>query len=58
MFMAEEEATALSVWTVACLCGSLRLENVSLCYSLEFGSSILMSIKGTFLLHCFVSPLP
>ncbi|KAF7112787.1 hypothetical protein RHSIM_RhsimUnG0192400 [Rhododendron simsii] len=25
---AEEEATALSVWTVACLCGSLRLENV------------------------------
>ncbi|KAL6974605.1 hypothetical protein U1Q18_028788 [Sarracenia purpurea var. burkii] len=26
--MAEEEATALSVWAVACLCGSLRLENV------------------------------
>lgn len=25
---AEEEATALSVWTVACLCGSLRLEHV------------------------------
>ncbi|KAI8553370.1 hypothetical protein RHMOL_Rhmol05G0010300 [Rhododendron molle] len=25
---AEEEATALSAWTVACLCGSLRLENV------------------------------
>ncbi|KAF8370134.1 hypothetical protein HHK36_005911 [Tetracentron sinense] len=25
---AEEEATALSVWTVACICGSLRLENV------------------------------
>ncbi|XP_044463921.1 uncharacterized protein LOC123194655 isoform X1 [Mangifera indica] len=25
---AEEEATALSTWTVACLCGSLRLENV------------------------------
>ncbi|TXG61641.1 hypothetical protein EZV62_013004 [Acer yangbiense] len=26
--LAEEEATALSAWTVACLCGSLRLENV------------------------------
>lgn len=26
--LAEEEATALSVWTVACICGSLRLENV------------------------------
>ncbi|KAL7258290.1 hypothetical protein ACSBR1_004419 [Camellia fascicularis] len=26
--MAEEEATALSVWAVACLCGFLRLENV------------------------------
>ncbi|XP_010261918.1 PREDICTED: uncharacterized protein LOC104600578 isoform X2 [Nelumbo nucifera] len=26
--LAEEEATALSVWTVACVCGSLRLENV------------------------------
>lgn len=26
---AEEEATALSAWTVACMCGSLRLENVS-----------------------------
>lgn len=26
--LAEEEATALSVWAVACLCGSLRLENV------------------------------
>lgn len=26
--MAEEEATALSVWSVACICGSLRLENV------------------------------
>ncbi|KAH9763248.1 UDENN domain-containing protein [Citrus sinensis] len=25
---AEEEATALSAWTVACMCGSLRLENV------------------------------
>ncbi|KAJ4708779.1 DENN domain containing protein [Melia azedarach] len=25
---AEEEATALSAWTVACICGSLRLENV------------------------------
>ncbi|KAJ4952740.1 hypothetical protein NE237_029572 [Protea cynaroides] len=24
----EEEATALSVWTVACICGSFRLENV------------------------------
>lgn len=27
--MAEEEATSLSVWAVACLCGSLRLEHVS-----------------------------
>ncbi|XP_043721329.1 uncharacterized protein LOC122668844 [Telopea speciosissima] len=27
-FLAEEEATALSVWTVACICGSFRLENV------------------------------
>lgn len=26
--MVEEEATALSVWAVACLCGSLRLEHV------------------------------
>ncbi|KAG6718285.1 hypothetical protein I3843_04G133200 [Carya illinoinensis] len=26
--LAEEEATALSVWAVACICGSLRLENV------------------------------
>ena len=29
--MAEEEANALSVWAVACLCGSLRLEHVSWC---------------------------
>ncbi|KAF9597799.1 hypothetical protein IFM89_021884 [Coptis chinensis] len=27
--LAEEEATALSVWTVACLCGLLRLEHPS-----------------------------
>lgn len=27
--LAEEEATVLSVWTVACLCGNLRLEHVS-----------------------------
>ncbi|KAE7998472.1 hypothetical protein FH972_003016 [Carpinus fangiana] len=26
--LVEEEATALSVWAVACICGSLRLENV------------------------------
>ncbi|KHN12275.1 DENN domain-containing protein 5B [Glycine soja] len=26
--LAEEEATALSVWAVACMCGTLRLENV------------------------------
>ncbi|KAJ8767455.1 hypothetical protein K2173_017499 [Erythroxylum novogranatense] len=26
--MAEEEAVALSTWAVACICGSLRLENV------------------------------
>ncbi|VFQ62817.1 unnamed protein product [Cuscuta campestris] len=26
--MVEEEATALSVWAIACLCGSLRLEHV------------------------------
>ncbi|XP_057968260.1 uncharacterized protein LOC131157859 isoform X2 [Malania oleifera] len=26
--LAEEEATALSVWAVACICGSLRLEHV------------------------------
>ncbi|XP_077230331.1 uncharacterized protein LOC143863526 isoform X2 [Tasmannia lanceolata] len=26
--LTEEEATALSVWTVACICGCLRLENV------------------------------
>ncbi|KAG8657111.1 hypothetical protein MANES_03G039600v8 [Manihot esculenta] len=26
--LAEEEATALSTWAVACICGSLRLENV------------------------------
>ncbi|KAF9615068.1 hypothetical protein IFM89_021639 [Coptis chinensis] len=29
--LAEEEATALSVWTVACLCGLLRLEHVIIC---------------------------
>ncbi|KAA8523309.1 hypothetical protein F0562_009732 [Nyssa sinensis] len=28
VLMAEEEATALSVWAIACTCGSLRLENV------------------------------
>lgn len=28
--LAEEEATALSVWAISCLCGSLRLENVNL----------------------------
>lgn len=28
--LAEEEAIALSVWTVACICGCLRLENVSM----------------------------
>ncbi|XP_059633211.1 uncharacterized protein LOC132275988 [Cornus florida] len=28
MLMVEEEATALSVWAISCLCGSLRLENV------------------------------
>ncbi|XP_062148031.1 uncharacterized protein LOC133856974 [Alnus glutinosa] len=28
VLMVEEEATALSVWAVACICGSLRLENV------------------------------
>ncbi|XVE70701.1 hypothetical protein DITRI_Ditri10aG0091900 [Diplodiscus trichospermus] len=27
-FLAEEEATALSTWAVACMCGSLRLEHV------------------------------
>ncbi|XP_060190142.1 uncharacterized protein LOC132619210 isoform X3 [Lycium barbarum] len=26
--MVEEEATALSIWAIACLCGSLRLEHV------------------------------
>ncbi|KAI3410839.1 uncharacterized protein J3R85_018350 [Psidium guajava] len=26
--LVEEEATALSIWTIACICGSLRLENV------------------------------
>lgn len=26
--LAEEEATSLSVWTVACICGNLRLEHV------------------------------
>ncbi|KAH7656661.1 cDENN domain-containing protein [Dioscorea alata] len=31
--LAEEEATALSVWTVACICGSLRLENVLALFS-------------------------
>jgi hypothetical protein len=27
--LVEEEASALSVWAIACICGSLRLENVS-----------------------------
>ncbi|CAK7352474.1 unnamed protein product [Dovyalis caffra] len=26
--LAEEEATALSTWAIACICGSLRLENI------------------------------
>ncbi|KAK8959742.1 hypothetical protein KSP40_PGU006520 [Platanthera guangdongensis] len=34
--LAEEEATALSVWTVACICGSLRLENVRNIICLSF----------------------
>jgi len=29
-----EEATSLSVWTIACLCGTLRLENV--CFMLWY----------------------
>lgn len=33
MLLAEEEAAALSVWTVACLCGSLRLEHVLMIFS-------------------------
>lgn len=28
--LAEEEASALSIWAIACICGSLRLEYVSL----------------------------
>lgn len=31
--LAEEEATALSVWTVACICGNLRLEHVMLMFA-------------------------
>lgn len=31
--LAEEEANALSVWTVACICGSLRLEHVLLMFA-------------------------
>ncbi|OVA06839.1 DENN domain [Macleaya cordata] len=31
--LAEEEATALSIWAVACICGSLRLENVLTMFS-------------------------
>ncbi|KAJ0987602.1 hypothetical protein J5N97_005958 [Dioscorea zingiberensis] len=31
--LAEEEATALSVWTIACICGSLRLENVLMLFA-------------------------
>ena len=27
--LVEEEATALSIWAVACICGTLKLENVS-----------------------------
>lgn len=31
--LAEEEASALSVWTVACICGNLRLEHVMLMFA-------------------------
>ncbi|MQM12290.1 hypothetical protein Taro_045206 [Colocasia esculenta] len=31
--LAEEEATALSVWTIACVCGNLRLENVLMMFA-------------------------
>ncbi|ONK66119.1 uncharacterized protein A4U43_C06F4340 [Asparagus officinalis] len=31
--LAEEEAAALSVWTVACICGNLRLEHVMLMFA-------------------------
>ncbi|CAA6659330.1 unnamed protein product [Spirodela intermedia] len=31
--LAEEEATALSVWTVACICANLRLENVLMMFA-------------------------
>ncbi|XP_068658413.1 uncharacterized protein [Aristolochia californica] len=31
--LAEEEATALSVWAVACICGNLRLENVLMMFA-------------------------
>uniref|UniRef100_A0A1D1ZAK2 DENN domain-containing protein 5B n=1 Tax=Anthurium amnicola TaxID=1678845 RepID=A0A1D1ZAK2_9ARAE len=31
--LTEEEATALSVWTVACICGNLRLEHVLMMFA-------------------------
>lgn len=36
---AEEEAIALSTWAVACICGSLRLENVCACWTSYFSET-------------------
>jgi len=38
--LAEEEATALSIWAVACMCGTLRLENVISVLTCDFLSRI------------------
>ncbi|KAL9376610.1 hypothetical protein Peur_030730 [Populus x canadensis] len=35
--LAEEEATALSTWAVACICGSMRLEHVKVEICIKFG---------------------
>lgn len=40
--LAEEEATALSIWAVACMCGTLRLENVISVLTCDFLESMFL----------------
>lgn len=42
--LAAEEATALSIWAVACMCGTLRLEHVGSVLAYDF-------MKSMFLCH-------
>jgi len=51
-----EEATALSIWAVACLCGTLRLEHVSSVSANDFMKSIFL--HHTFILSCMFHDKP